>query len=70
MFDNAPVKNHNPRLVFDNLWTVTDTANYLNVSDKTIYDWVHKREIPFIKINRLVRFRPKEIEKWLNSERS
>ena len=54
--------------VFENLWTVTDLAQYLRVSEKTVYDWVHKREVPFQKVNRLVRFKPSEIEKWLNSK--
>jgi len=54
--------------VFDNLWTVTDLAQFLRVSDKTIYDWVHKRVIPFHKANRLVRFKPAEIERWLSSK--
>lgn len=52
-------------MIFENLWTVTETAGHLKVSPKTIYDWVHKRQIPFVKVNRLVRFRLSEIEKWL-----
>ncbi len=52
-------------LFFENFWTVTETAEFLNVSPKTIYDWVHKREIPFHKLKRLLRFRRSEIEKWL-----
>ena len=56
-----------PSQLFENLWTVTDTADFLKVSEKTIYDWVYKREIPFIKLRRLLRFRPSEIAKWLHS---
>lgn len=51
--------------LFENLWNVMDTAAFLSVSEKTIYDWVHKREIPFVKVKRLLRFRPTEIAKWL-----
>lgn len=54
--------------LFEKLWTVTDLAENLQVSDKTIYDWVHKREIPFQKVGRLLRFRPSEITKWLSSK--
>ena len=53
---------------FENFWTVTDLAEYLSVREKTVYDWVHKREIPFQKVNRLLRFRPSDIEKWLSSK--
>ncbi len=53
------------QVFFENFWTVTETAHFLKVSPKTIYDWVHKREIPFHKIKRLLRFKPSEIEKWL-----
>lgn len=69
MFDNSHPKKDSfstkRSLVFENLWTVADLAEYLRVSKQTIYDWVHKREIPFHKVNRLVRFRPSQIEKWL-----
>lgn len=53
-------------MILENLMTVTDLAEHLQVSEKTIYDWVHKREIPFKKAGRLLRFRPSEIEKWLS----
>ncbi len=53
-----------PSLI-ENLWTVTETAQFLKVSPKTVYDWVHKRQVPYHKLNRLVRFVPQEIAKWL-----
>jgi excisionase family DNA binding protein len=53
--------------LFDKLWTVKDLSEYLQAKTKTIYDWVHRREIPFVKVGRLVRFRPSEIEKWLST---
>lgn len=53
--------------LFENLWTVTDTAEFLKVREKTIYDWVHKKQVPFIKVNRLLRFKPSEIAKWLQT---
>jgi excisionase family DNA binding protein len=70
VFDNqtTPKGHMTSKLVFENLWTVKDLAEYLRVEKKTIYDWVHKREIPFQKVNRLVRFRPKEVEAWLSSK--
>jgi excisionase family DNA binding protein len=66
-----PVPVHKPAgsAFFENLWTVTDLAAHLQVSPKTVYDWVHHRVIPFTKIRgRLLRFRPSEIERWLSQE--
>ena len=37
----------------------------LGVNKMTIYSWVSKRQIPFYKIGKLVRFDKVEIEKWL-----
>ena len=60
---------HPQKQFFENFWTVTDLVEHLKVSPKTVYDWVHRRVIPFHKIRgRLLRFRPSEIEKWLSDE--
>jgi excisionase family DNA binding protein len=44
-------------------------AARLTVSEKYLDKLVSAKEIPFIKLGKLVRFRFKEIEKWLH-ERS
>lgn len=49
------------------LWTVDRLAEYLDVPIPTIRDWCYKRTIPFIKVGRLVRFKPKDIETWLET---
>lgn len=54
--------------LFEKLWTVTDLAEHLQASKKTIYEWVHLKKIPFLKVGSLLRFRPSEIEKWLSSK--
>jgi excisionase family DNA binding protein len=54
---------------FEKYWKVTDLADHLKVSPYTIYDWVHRRVIPFHKLRgSLLRFKPSEIEKWLSQE--
>lgn len=55
-------------MFFENFWTVEDLAEHLKVSEKTVYDWVHKREVPFVKVRRLLRFKPSEIDRWLSKE--
>ncbi len=57
LFDN--------RISEDKLLTKTDVSKIINVSIKTIDKLVCKKEIPFIKIGRLVRFDRREIENWL-----
>ena len=52
----------------DKLLTIDEVAHYLNVEKKeTIYQWVHKRVIPFIKINGKLRFSEQDIEKWIKN---
>ena len=38
------------------LMTITEIAQVLSVSPKTIYYWVSRLEIPFIKVGRHLRF--------------
>ena len=47
------------------LYKPLQIAEILGVSVRTIYDWVYKRKIPFIKVGRLVRFDPDEISEWM-----
>ena len=44
-------------------------SELLSVRPKTIYDWVHRNEIPYYKIGHLVRFNYKEIMDWLNAKK-
>jgi excisionase family DNA binding protein len=46
------------------LWTVNEVADYLQVSERTVRDWVYKRVIPFRKAGQALRFCPEEIERW------
>jgi len=51
-----------------NLWTAEDTATYLRLKSKTIYELVSSKKIPYIKIGRSVRFNPDKILSWLESK--
>lgn len=51
--------------IFDNLLTIQDLSLWLQVPDKTIRDWVYKRQIPFKKVGNLIRFVPSEIHRWI-----
>lgn len=56
-------------LIDNQLWSITRLAEYLDVPALTIRDWCYKRQIPFVKAGRHVRFKPSDVQKWL-SERS
>ena len=45
---------------------IEELAHLLQLRKGTIYNWVHRRKIPFIKLGRLVRFDRAEIAKYLD----
>ena len=47
------------------LLTVKELARILAISEKTIYGYVSRNMIPYLKIQSSVRFRPKHIARWL-----
>src|SRR5574344_1233146 len=54
----------------DNILTIEEVANYLRVSDRTVYDWAQKGEIPAGKLGTVWRFKKSEVEKWVNDRLS
>lgn len=48
---------------------VTGLAAYLAVSANTVRSWVWQRQIPYVKVGRLVRFDIAEVEDWLRERR-
>lgn len=52
----------------DKLLTIDELAEYLTVKKSTIYQWVHLRLIPHMKVGRLLRFKEEDIKKWLASK--
>lgn len=51
----------------DVIFDVKGLCDYIHVSDKWIYERTHLKEIPYLKVNGLLRFRKKDIDKWLSS---
>jgi excisionase family DNA binding protein len=50
-----------------NLMTIKDVARYLQMAEQTIQRYVLKKEIPYHKVKKVIRFRFCEIERWVNS---
>jgi len=51
-------------------WKVNEVAAAIQVSEQTVYRYVAKGEIPFHKLNRAVRFKPSEIESWMENRKA
>lgn len=54
----------------DDILTIEEVAKYLRVSERTVYDWAQKGEIPAGKIGTVWRFKKVEIERWVNDRLS
>lgn len=54
----------------EDILTIEEVAKYLRVSERTVYDWAQKGEIPAGKIGTVWRFKRSEIEKWVNERLS
>jgi len=48
------------------LLNVQEVAELLGVKKSTIYQWTHQGFIPYVKVGKLVRFKPDAVMKWLN----
>lgn len=45
------------------MYTPDEVAQKLNIKKSTLYDWVHKGIIGYVKVGRLLRFTDKDISK-------
>jgi excisionase family DNA binding protein len=63
-----PLLNRNDKDVEDTIFDVKGLAEYLKVTPKWIYEQTHLKSIPYYKLsNKTLRFKKKDIEKWINS---
>ena len=47
---------------------VRECAEYLGIKVSTVYSWVHLRNIPYIKMGRLVKFDILKLESWIKEK--
>lgn len=52
----------------ENYWKAREAAAALRISAQTVYRYAANGEIPFRKLIRPVRFKPSEIERWIESK--
>ena len=55
-------------MIFQELMTIEELAQYLRVKRRTIYEWVKKGKIPAIKTVGQWRFKKEKIDVWLESQ--
>ncbi len=48
------------------IMTIEEVADYLRISERTVYEWAKKGEIPCGKIGTSWRFKRSEIQKWVD----
>ncbi|MDR3248912.1 MAG: PTS sugar transporter subunit IIA [Treponema sp.] len=53
-------------MLSDDILTIEEVAKYLRVSERTVYEWAQKGEIPAGKIGTVWRFKKSEVERWVN----
>lgn len=54
----------------DELITIKDVAEFLQIAEKTIYRMAADGKIPAFKVGGSWRFKRKEIENWLENQRN
>ena len=63
----TPLLKQNSKSNDNELMTIDEVAKYLKVTKSSIYDKVHKKNIPFNKIGKFPRFRRKHIDLWISN---
>ncbi len=53
----------------ESILTLDEASTLLKVPKATIYQLTYRREIPFIKIGRSLRFRTSDLNVWLSEKR-
>lgn len=50
-------------------WTVEETSDYLSVPPRTLYAWRYKGTGPrSIRVGRHLRYRPEDVDAWLDEQ--
>lgn len=55
-------------MVEHEILTLEEVATYLRVSERTVYDWANKGEIPCGKLGTTWRFKRSEVERWVDNK--
>jgi len=53
----------------EQLLTLQDVADFLQIKERTIYDWVKKGKIPGFKLGNVWRFKREDIDCWIEERK-
>ena len=48
-----------------NLYNISDLSRLLNISTSTLYLWVHRKEIPYVKLGGRLLFEGDKIQEFI-----
>jgi excisionase family DNA binding protein len=65
---SANPATENKESPFERLVGLEELASLLSVSKRTLYYWVTRREVPFAKIGKHIRFSPSEVVKFFKEK--
>jgi excisionase family DNA binding protein len=51
------------------LWNVRQASEFIGIPVNTLYGWASRRKIPFVKVNGSLRFDPKDLKAWIDSQK-
>ena len=51
----------------DSFLSINDLSKYLGIKPKTLYSWVAKGILPHYRIGGLIRFKRKDIDRWVEA---
>jgi len=63
----AGIEMNGENIISDEILTLDEVAKYLKVSERTVYEWAQRGEIPAGKIGSGWRFKKSELEQWVSS---
>ena len=63
-----PWGHRTSKMTPDKLMTAAEVAEFLSVSEHTVYRWCKSRKIPHFNLNSTYRFNLQELQKWLDSK--
>lgn len=55
--------------MMEEILTIPEVAEYLKISKAKVYLMVQRKQIPHLKLNRNVRIRRSDLEKWLEKQK-
>ena len=57
------------KMVEKSLLTVKEASKYLGITENALYCMVYRRQIPFVKIGKRLRFDKIDLDKWIENQK-